>query len=100
MLVLQRKTAEEIELERAAGRKNGYDTFMALANHIGHDKRGNKTYVRDKKGNEVIEEVEETVKEYVDGRPTFKPQTIQRKVADDNTLQIAQEFRQWLSAHD
>ena len=32
---------------------------MAIANHVGHNKRGNKTYVRDRKGNEIIEEIEE-----------------------------------------
>lgn len=100
VLVLQRKTRDEIELEAAAGRKNDYHAFMALANHIGHDKRGNRLYVRDKKGNEVIEEVDEVVKEYVDGRPTYKQQKSQKKVEDDNTMQIAQEFRQWLSAQD
>ena len=53
VLVLQRKIERQIALEQAAGRKNDYNVFMAVANHIGHDKRGNKTYVRDKKGNEI-----------------------------------------------
>ena len=61
VLVLQRKTEEEIAVEKAAGRMNDYEVFMAVANHIGHDKRGNVTYVRDKKGNEIVEEVEETL---------------------------------------
>lgn len=100
VLVLQRKTEREIALETAAGRKNDYAVFMAVANHIGHDKRGNKTYVRDRKGNEIVEEIEETVKEYEHGQPVYRRQKTTRKVADDNTLQIAQAFRQWLSAQD
>jgi type I restriction enzyme M protein len=100
VLVLQRKSEEEIARETAAGRKSNYQAFMALANHIGHDKRGNKTYVRDKRGFEIIEEIEENVKEYVDGRPVFKQQKTRKKVEDDNTLQIAQEFRRWLSEHE
>lgn len=100
VLVLQRKTERQISLETAAGRKNDYDVFMAVANHVGHDKRGNKTYVRDKKGNEIFEEVEETSKEYEDGKPIYKKQKNLRKVADDNTLQIAQAFRKWLSEQD
>lgn len=100
VLVLQRKTDELIALEKAAGTKNDYDVFMAVANHIGHDKRGNRTYVRDKKGNEIVEELEETVKEYEDGQPVYKTQKTQRKVLDDNTLQIAQAFRAWLSEQD
>ncbi|MDD7803736.1 N-6 DNA methylase [Ralstonia solanacearum] len=100
VLVLQRKTDEQIALEEAAERKNDYSVFMAVANHVGHDKRGNRTYVRDKKGNEIVEEAEEVVKEYEDGQPVYKKQMTQRKVVDDNTMQIAQEFRKWLSEQD
>lgn len=100
VLVLERKTAEEIALEKAADRKRDYNVFMAVANHIGHDKRGNKTYVRDMKGNEIVEERDETVKEYEHGTPVYKKQKNLRKVEDDNTLQIAQEFRKWLSEQD
>lgn len=97
LLVLQRKSSEQIALEQAAGKKQDYKVFMAVANHIGHDKRGNKTYVRDKKGNEVIEEVEEVSKEFVEGKLVYRRQKSRQKIVDDNTLQIAHEFRQWLS---
>jgi len=100
ILVLERKTDEEIALEQAAGKKNDYNVFMAVANHIGHDKRGTKLYVRDKQGNEIVEEAEEIIKEYEDGKPIYKKQKTQRKVVDDNTLQIAQEFRKWLYEQD
>jgi type I restriction enzyme M protein len=100
VLVLQRKSDEEIALEQAAERKQDYGVFMAVANHIGHDKRGNRTYVRDAKGNEIVEEVEETVREIEDGQPVYKNQKSQRKVIDDNTMQIAQAFRKWLSEQD
>jgi type I restriction enzyme M protein len=100
VLVLQRKTDELIGVERAAGRINDYPVFMAVANHIGHDKRGNVNYVRDSKGNEIVEEVEEQVKDWEDGLPVYRKQTTRRKVVDDNTLQIAQAFRKWLSEQD
>jgi type I restriction enzyme M protein len=100
LLVLERKTPQQIELEQAAGKLANYDVFMAMADHIGHDKRGNVTYVRDEKGNEIVEEVTETIKEYSDGHPVYKQQSTQRKVVDDNTLQIAQEFRKWLLERD
>ncbi|MGD0201857.1 MAG: N-6 DNA methylase, partial [Bryobacteraceae bacterium] len=100
ILVLQRKAHDEIAFEQAAGQKCDYNVFMAMANHVGHDKRGNRTYVRDKKGNEIAEELEELVKEYDDGKPVYRRQKTQRKVVDDNTRQIAQEFRRWLSEQD
>jgi type I restriction enzyme M protein len=97
VLVLQRKTEAEMTLDQAFGGHQDYAVFMALANHIGHDKRGNVTYVRDPKGNEIVEEVAETIKEYEDGRPIYRNQKTRKKVVDDNTLQIAEVFRKWLT---
>lgn len=100
VLVLERKTDEEIAIESASRQLSDYKAFLAVANHIGHDKRGNITYVRDRRGNEIVEEADEIVKEYDAGRPTYKRQRIRRKVVDDNTLQIAQTFRSWLYEQD
>ncbi len=100
VLVLQRKTDELIAVEKAAARINDYSVFMAVGNHVGHDKRGSVTYVRDRKGNEIVEEIEEQIKEWEDGIPAYRQQTTRRKIVDDNTLQIAQEFRKWLSEQD
>jgi type I restriction enzyme M protein len=100
ILILQRKSPELIAVEAAAGRINDYSVFMAVVSHVGHDKRGNKNYVRDRKGNEVIEVMEELVKEWDGDTPTYQRQATSRKVVDDNTQQIAQEFRRWLSEQD
>jgi type I restriction enzyme M protein len=100
VLVLERKSDQLIALEEASGKINDYDVFMAIANHVGHDKRGNTTYVRDPKGNEIVEELDEQIKEWENGTPVYRHQTTRKKVLDDNTLQIAQEFRKWLSEQD
>ncbi len=100
LLLVQRKTAAEVALEQASGRRADYPVFMAVANHIGHDKRGNLTYVRDERGNEVVEQVTEHVRVLdASGSVQYQPQTTPKKVLDDNTQQIAQAFRQWLTAH-
>jgi type I restriction enzyme M protein len=96
ILVFQRKSAEEIALEEASGRRNDYDVFMALGNRVGHDKRGNQLYVRDPEGNEIVEEVDETIREHVDGRKVLRKHKSLRKVLDDNTDQIAEAFHSWL----
>ena len=100
VLVLERKDPQLIALETAAGKLNDYPVFMAVANHVGHDKRGTRTYVRDRHGNEVVEETVRDVVEYVDGTPVFSKQRVLEKVLDDNTQQIAQAFRKWLSEQD
>lgn len=100
LLVIERKADDLIAVERATGKINDYPVFMALANHIGHDKRGNICYIRDHKGNEIVEEVEEQQKEWVDGMPVYRKQITRSKVIDDNTQQIAQEFCRWRSEQD
>src|SRR5579863_2871331 len=89
ILVLQRKRFDEIEMERAAGKKRDYSVFMALANHIGHDKRGNVTYVRDDDGNEIVETRVERQVEVHEGTPVYKQGEVRQKVVDDNTMEIA-----------
>lgn len=96
LLVFERKSNEQIALELAAGRSNDYNVFMAVADHIGHDKRGAYTYVRDEFGNEIVEEFTDESREIVDGIPVIRPQQVRRKVLDDSTQLIAAEFRQWL----
>ena len=98
LLILERKHLNEIEFERAVGKKKDYDVFMALANHIGHDKRGNKTFVRDAMGNEILTTREERVREVYEGTVIHRTIEVKQKVEDDNTKQIAEEFRNWLVA--
>lgn len=100
LIVLQRKTEDQMKLEKAAGAINDYDIFMAVANHVGHDKRGEDTFVRDAQGNEVFDEVEKQVWEFEDGVRVIRNYKTQKKVRDDNTNQIAELFRQWLYQHD
>lgn len=98
VLVLERKRFDEIRLERAAKKKKDYQVFMALANHIGHDKRGNKTFVRDKEGNEIVVSKKERVQEVHEGTPVYRNVEVKQKVVDDNTGQIAGAFQEWLAS--
>lgn len=100
VLVLRRKRFDEIQVETAAGKKRDYDVFMALANHIGHDKRGNKTYVRDANGNEIVETRTERQQEVHDGKPVYKQIEVRQKAIDDNTLEIADAFLRWLAEQE
>ena len=100
ILVMQRKTQEQIELEAAAGWSNDYEIFMAVAKHVGHDKRGQDTYVRDAHGNELFDEIEKQVWEFENGVRVVRNHKVQTKIRDDNTNQIAEVFRQWLYQHD
>ena len=98
VLVLERKRLDEIALERAAGKKKDYSVFLALANRIGHDKRGNRTFVRDANGYEVLDFREERVREVREGKVLYRTAQVAQKIVDDNTEQIAEAFRGWLAS--
>ena len=53
VLILQKKTQEEINEERYARRIVPYNIFMATVEKVGHDRRGNTLFQRDKDGNEI-----------------------------------------------
>lgn len=83
-------------MEKAARRKADYRVFLALANHVGHDKRGQRVYVRDEDGNERI--VTRTIRrpEVRDGVTVYHQYETTEKQVDDTTEEIAKAFRGWL----
>lgn len=96
VLVLQRKSEQQVRHEIAAGRIMDYDIFMAICDHIGHDKRGNAVYVRDDQGFEIVRETEDAVTTVTNGGHDEQKHLAKERVVDDNTQQIAEEFRSWL----
>lgn len=64
LLFLRRKSTSEIERPPAA---DPYEVFMAVADRIGHDKRGNPIYKRNPDGSDVVLIKEEPVVEVVVG---------------------------------
>jgi len=54
VLFLQKKSQQEIDLEEKSRTMADYSIFMAMAERIGHDKRGNPIFKRDKYGNEIL----------------------------------------------
>lgn len=54
VLILRRKSEQEKLAESLSGEAGDYQIFMAIANSVGKDRRGNMTYVRDQDGREVL----------------------------------------------
>ncbi|GAP78595.1 type I restriction-modification system, DNA-methyltransferase subunit M [Brachybacterium sp. SW0106-09] len=93
VLVVRRKSEQEIRLEYASGSPADYPVFMAVCDHIGHDKRGVATYVRDDEGFEVLSNVPDAVTSTTDGEE--RAHTSRERVRDDNTTLISAAFREW-----
>lgn len=96
ILFLQKKTKEEIAEEEKTRHIIDYDIFMTMIDHIGHDKRGGKIFKRDEKGNVVMIEVEELVKEKdADGNLVARKEVTQEKIVNDQTIHVADIFANW-----
>lgn len=97
LLFLRRKSKAEMDSEEIRG-PAGDLVFMAIAETVGHDRRGNPLYVRDADGAEVpFLATRDEVRRLPNGRLTVKSHTIQEKRVDDDLPRIGEAYRQFLS---
>lgn len=96
VLFLQKKTPEQIHEEERTGRMADYPIFMAMVDRVGHDKRGNPLFKRDKHGNEILapDTTVIALDETADGTRTAKTES-RKKVIDDQTTLVAATFKTW-----
>ena len=98
VLVLQKKSVDEMRREALQGQLNDYDIFMAQLTAIGHDKRGNTLYMRNDDGEEILAEAEMEETELYEttssGQVTMRLLPRQKQVDDDTPL-VAEEFLTW-----
>lgn len=97
VLFLQKKTQEQKDIEEKTGTMADYNIFMAMVEKVGHDKRGNPTFKRDKEGNEIL--VPDTNSILVLGMTGEGNRTVsheqKRKVEDDQTPDVPVIFTEW-----
>lgn len=98
VLLLQKKTDEEMRKEEKQAQLDDYEIFMAQTLAIGHDKRGNVLYKRNEDGEEILfpSEGEET-ELYEVGATGDATRRVLRpsKQIDDDSPVVAQEFLDW-----
>lgn len=96
ILFVVKKTEKEKDEEITLGQMIDYEIFMAMIDHIGHDKRGNVIYKRDEEGNLIMEHKEANVREVDhDGNITYRKETFEEKIIDDQTILVADVFAKW-----
>lgn len=89
ILILQKKTKEEIDNEEKSGKMRDYNIFMAMVEKVGHDKRGNPIFKRDKDGNEILETEKNNV---VDEGSKSESR---KRILDDQTIFVPDVFKKW-----
>ena len=96
LLFLQKKTEEE--RTHALLKEEGYNVFMAIAENLGKDRRGNPVYARDEDGAELLFD---ELKSYItfnkrDGK-VLKQRKERIKRLNDELPLIANSFKDYLS---
>jgi type I restriction enzyme M protein len=96
VLILKKKLSELVHEEERSGKMADYPIFMAMVDRVGHDKRGNPLFKRDKHGSEILVPNIEIIEldETVDGARTSKVES-KKKVIDDQTVLVADAFHAW-----
>ena len=96
LLFLQKKT--ELESQMAREREEDYDVFMAIAEKLGKDRRGNPVYIRDKEGGEIS--FEEDVQYLVmkkDGTKELRKRKEKNKRLNDDLNEIKTAYFKFLN---
>ena len=91
MVLLRRLSPEESTVASTRGLQ--YEVFMAVAESVGHDKRGATKYRRTAQGDDVLRRRVEVV-------PTpdgFRELEVLDRVVDDEMPDVAEAYRRWLS---
>ena len=96
VLLLQKKTAEEIAFESEAGRAREYEVFMAMPSAVGHDRRGNVLHLRTPEGDLIEYEDETSVYRHAPDGSTVVERHKQRRIAvHDELPNIVKYFKDW-----
>lgn len=94
LLFIKKKTQQEIQAEDL-GAATKYPVFMAVAENVGFDRRGNTLYKRLPTGEEMVEEVEVREKIRVNGSHVERVLRRREKVIDDDLPRIAEAYREF-----
>ena len=96
LLFLQKKSANERNIAHEG--EEDYDVFMAIAEKLGKDRRGNPIYLRDEDGAEIVFPVANKYVAYrpEDGKPIVKTRIEKQRMLDDDLPKIAKAYLEFL----
>ena len=97
VLILQKKSQEEINQERVERVITPYNIFMTMVEKVGHDRRGNTLFKRDETGNEIWVAEESSIENYGNMSSNNAAVQTERKnrVIDDQSVEVPRVFKSW-----
>jgi type I restriction enzyme M protein len=98
LLFLRKKSDGELRAEDL-GQKTEYPVFMAVAEKVGFDRRGNTLNKRGPDGEELVEDVEHRERIRVNGQSVVRVLRRKDKTLDDDLPLIADAYRSFRAEH-
>lgn len=96
VLFLEKKSKEEILIEERSGKPETYEVYMAIADKIGHDRRGNTVFKRTPEGEKLIVQKEKEIVGIV-GKKKYKEKLkVSEPIVEDDLPSITTSFKEWL----
>ena len=98
LLFLKKKPQSVIQAEDL-GRRKDYPVFMAVAERVGFDRRGNTLYKRSPDGEEILEDHEDIERIRTNGHFVIRKLRRKKKVVDDDLPLIAAAYLEFRKKH-
>ncbi|MEU1683946.1 N-6 DNA methylase [Micromonospora sp. NPDC005707] len=98
VLLLKKKTDRE-KLAAELGEQPDYPVFMAVAEKVGVDRRGNKIYKCRPDGVPILEDTVERIPVYRNGGTSYREVTRKKEVVDNDLPEIVQAYRRFRAEH-
>ncbi|HSP14487.1 MAG TPA: N-6 DNA methylase [Thermoanaerobaculia bacterium] len=98
LLFLKKKPDDVIQREAMSGSRD-YPVFMAVAEKVGFDRRGNALFKRSSEGEELTRDVEEVETITVSGRKVARTLRRKQKILNDDLPIIADRYRAFRREH-
>ena len=98
-LLFLKKKPEEVMRREAIGGAADYPIFMAVAEKVGFDRRGNTLYKRSAEGAEITQDVEQIETITVGGRKVARTLRRRERIPDNDLPEIAKRYRAFRREH-
>ena len=98
-LLFLKKKPNEVIAREAMGGAADYPIFMAVAEKVGFDRRGNTLYKRSPEGEEITRPVEQVETITVGGRKVARTLRRKERILDDDLPEIAKRYRAFRREH-
>ncbi|WP_200882729.1 N-6 DNA methylase [Amycolatopsis sp. MJM2582] len=98
LLFLKKKTAQEVRNHRM-GTEQPYPVFMAVAEKVGFDRRGNELHKRHPNGDVVMETTVERERIRINGTEEVRELKRSRPAIDNDLPIIAEKYREFREKH-